>query len=91
MQKIFTDASPGTSNGWSLCCCILSVVLLQYYIIYARFDHNVLVTKAYTQFTALAIAQNKHVCSSEVVLEDFTCKEVLQGSCHGLNTFFQSS
>lgn len=52
---------------------------------------SVLVTNVYTQFTAFAIAQNCGVCSSKVVPEDFTFKEVLQGSYHGLSTFFQSS
>jgi len=91
MQEVFTDASPGTSNGGSLCCCILSAVWSQYYITYAHFDHCVLATNMYTQLTALATVWKDRVCSSEVVLEDFTCKQLSQGSCHGLNTFFQSS
>lgn len=87
----YLDASPGTSNGQSACRCILLVVLPQYHIIYARFDHNMLVTNVHTQLTALAITQNTCVSSCEVVLEDFTVKEVLEGSCHNFNTFFQSS
>lgn len=50
-----------------------------------------LVTNMYTQLNAFAITKNDCVSSCEVVLEDFTVKEVLQGSCHNFNTSFQSS
>lgn len=44
----------------------------------------------YTQFTTITVPQNDLLVPLRWCWRVFTCKEILQGSCHGLNTFLHN-
>lgn len=89
MQEIIKDPSSSTTKGWMPCLLLYSLSS------FTSFIHG-LTTRCwwptlYTQFTTITVPQNDHLVPLRGCWRVFTCKEILHGSCHGLNTFLHNS